>query len=899
MKLLLILLLSQLVGTLNAWPQIFSHVRVKGLITDKDSQQPLAAATVTLLNASDSSRAASALTDEKGGFVIEGIKSGKYHLNVTYVGYQPILRPVEIAPEDTLVDLGIFAMQGTGVTLKAVEIVQVRAPMVVKRDTLEFNADYYKTRGNAMIEELLKILPGFQVAPDGTVRVNGGTVRRILVDGKPFFGDDPKMATRNLPADMIEKVQLIDQKSDHAQFTGIDGGRREKAINIVMKRDKKGNLLGRMAAGYGTNERFAGNVSLNRFSDNEQLSFIGNANNINNTAFLDGDGQRMAGENNGIARIGEGGFNYSTDLSKKLRINGSYVVNTTHTENEEIRSRQNLLQDTTYYYNTNMYTINNKLDHTLRMRIEYNIDTMHHLVVAGYFNYSNADYSQESIYQTLGDKGQQVNNGVTYNNHKDKTPIFSPSIFWERKFKKRGRTLRANLNMGLNNNMQSNYNKSNNLFIQSTGETEADTIDQQNNIAKKYRQTSISLSYSEPIFKDRLLEFSYDYIHDHILSNKETYDYNVHKRVYDKLNDSLSNYFKQNSHIHRAILGIHTQKNKFDYSLGFTIQTVSMNYLNVSQQTSLEKLSTNFFPYILCNYTFSDNARLKFYYAGDTQFPNIDQLQPVPDNSNPLYIQRGNPDLKMIFTHNFNLGYNTFNPQKMRAFIADLNASIYKGKIINVNWFDSVGRQVSQQQNVNGAFNVTANLANSFPLKKQQTSINLNTALGFNKDISFINGVKGSMNNFNIVQGLSFNYTHKALFNFSTTSSVSYSGTRYSLQKGNNINYFNYAFLFNCNVNIPFGLSIGCSLDYRLNTGRAAGYNQDATLLNAFVSKSLFKRNQGLIKLLGFDLLKQNLSISRNVVENYTEDVYAQVLQRFFMFNFTYFLQSTPTSKNK
>lgn len=256
--------------------------QIKGLLTDSSAAHPLPDATVALLNGRDSSLAATAFTDKKGAFSFSGVSLGNYRIYITFLGYKPIFKSVTLSAADPVLDMGTIQLKGKGLLLNEVEIIQEVPPITVKKDTLEFNAGSFKTRENAVVEDLLKKLPGVTVDKDGTITAQGETVKRVLVDGKPFFGDDPKLATKNLPTDIIDKIQLIDRKSDQAQFTGIDDGNTEKTINITIKKDKKQGFFGRASAGYGDNDRFAVNASLNSFRDNKQLSFLGSGNNVNN-----------------------------------------------------------------------------------------------------------------------------------------------------------------------------------------------------------------------------------------------------------------------------------------------------------------------------------------------------------------------------------------------------------------------------------------------------------------------------------------------------------------------------------------------------------------------------------------------------------------------------------------
>ncbi|WP_298741013.1 TonB-dependent receptor [uncultured Chitinophaga sp.] len=890
MKLLIIILLNVTTGVLHAWSQPQQLVQVKGCIVDKDNQQPLAGATVALLYSKDSTRATSGFTDKSGIFVLEGVKTGNYKLYVTYLGYRPIVRLLQILVADTLIDLETLATQRSGVTLKMVEIVKARSPVVIKKDTMEFNAEFFKIRQNAVIEELLKKLPGLQVENDGTIKFNGETIRRLLIDGKPFFGNDPKIATRNLPADMIDKVQLIDKSGNPSVFTGIES-ERGKTINITIKKDRKGHFLGRAAIGYGTDNRFASNVNLNRFSDSEQLSFLGSMNNVNNTGFIDGESKGILGNGGGIITNRNGGVNYSRDINDKLKINSSYIINTDKIDNSWDSYRQNMLPDTTYYYNQHGYSQDENTVQTLNVLMEYRPDSMHMLNLTGNFSHVTSNNKQQNQYESLNGKQEMVNAGYLDNVSNATAPNFSTSLVFSKRFHKKGRIFNASFNIRYNSNDQDNINRSNNLFKQPDDVIILDTINQYNNTGSKNNVLNFLLFFAEPIFKDSFLDLYFSYTRDYSSKKKSTYDYNHVKGEYDHFNDSLSNSFNNISKYCHTSIAIRTQKARYKYSIGLNMLLNSLNNNNISQRTHFQNNTTNFYPTATFNYEFVSGSRLDFNYVGNPEQPDILQLQPVPDNKDPLYIQLGNPDLKPGFTHNVMMTYNKLNTTTLRNFTINVTSNFMTNKIINANWFDSLGRQVSQPQNISGAYNINANLLNTFPLKREQTFINANTILELRRDVNYINGVKGSSTNYNISQGFDANYAFGEHLGLSGGASVSYNRVRYDLTKENNTAYFNYN--ISCSVRgvLPLGFSAGLNLDYILNVGRSEGYNQGATLLNAYISKELFRSKQGVIKLQGFDILNQNLNVRRTVNENFIEDMRTRVLRRFFMLSFSYLLK--------
>jgi hypothetical protein len=909
--------------------------QIKGLLTDSSATHPLADATVALLH-SDSSLASTSFTDKKGAFSFPGLAIGNYRVYITFLGYKPVFKSVSITADKPVLDMGTVQLKGNGLTLNEVEIIQEVPPIVVKKDTLEFNAGSFKTRENAVVEDLLKKLPGVTVDKDGVITAQGETVKRVLVDGKPFFSDDPKLATKNLPADIIDKIQLIDRKSDQAQFTGIDDGNIEKTINITIKKDKKKGIFGRASAGYGTDDRFAANASVNSFRDTRQMSFLGSGNNVNNLGYTSqdvfnfssngggggggggrsGGGGRGAasstinslGGNNstGITRNWNAGLNFNQDYGTKLKVNGSYFVNDTRAQTQMLSSKQTFLTDTTFYYNQNSGSVSNNNNNRLNMKVEYQIDSLHSFIITPTFSYNKGTNYQNNDYQSLDVNKIKTIDGSAINRSNATSPNFSTTALFRKKFLKQGRTLTTNFSFGYNTTTRENYYKTTDMHL-ATDTTEAfttsyDRLTDADNVGRNF---GVGVTYTEPLSKTRFLELTYDWNNNFSSSHNLTYDADATSGKYSKLNDSLSNIFENVFATQRAGINIRTNKFKYDYTFGLNVQFSNLDNDNVSRNTHISQHTVNFYPSAAFNYNFEQGRRFRFHYNGSTSQPTVQQLQPLPDLTSSLYVQQGNPDLKPSFAHNLSMGYNAFNRSTFRGFFANVNASFTTNKIVNANRSDTSGKQYTKPVNANGAMTLSGFMVNTIPLKKLNSSINFSTSGNFGRDVSFSSTgadfssiLKSFTRTFGVTQGFTFNYTYKELFDISTGASANYSAARYDIQPSNNTNYFNYNLSFDYNVNLPAGFIIGSDLNYALNAGRAAGYNVDVTMLNAFISKSLFKKKQGLIKLYGYDILNRNVSISRNTGENYIQDVNNMVLQRYFMLSFTYFLKQFGGSNN-
>ncbi|WP_161596863.1 TonB-dependent receptor [Chitinophaga vietnamensis] len=902
--------------------------KIKGQLTDKTTKEALPAATVVLLHAKDSTVAATAISDNKGNFEISDIDDGSYRLYLSFMGYKPVYKPVTINAGNKLVTLGNIAMDHKGVDLKGVEILDEKPPIVVKKDTLEFNADVFKTRENAVVEDLLKKLPGVTVDKDGAITAQGQSVTKVLVNGKPFFGNDPKLATKNLPTNIVDKVQIIDKKSDQAEFTQIDDGQTEKAINIVVKKDKMKGMFGRATAGYGTDDRFGINMSLNRIRESQQISLLAGGNNVNNLGYTiqdqiafsnagSGSGGRGPGgrgggrvmvqnlgssNNPGITRNWNTGLNFSQDLNKKLRVSGSYFFNDTRNDLRQQSARQNFLKDSSIYYNSNSQNLTDNANHRLSARVEYQLDSSNSFIFAPTYSFTNGNSYSSSQYQTLNAHKDTINSGSTFNDGHGNTQTLSGNLLYRKRFNKPGRTLSTNITFSNGLNDQQNFNKSNTLFFNGDGPKSNTSFDQRNEIHGNSNSIGANLTYTEPVFKDRFLEVNYGITKYNNNSTKHTYDFDNVKETYNTLNDSLSNAFRNNTINQVAGLNLHTQKLKYDYTFGLNVVFNNLDNTTHSYRTNRDSLiqqrTVNFAPSASFNYTFAKNKRLRIYYSGTTQQPTVQQLQPVPDNSNPLYIQLGNPDLKPAFTNTLRANYNQFNNTTFRGMFAVLNASFITNRIINSTRLDS-GVQTSKPVNVNGYYNIQGMLHNSIPLSRTPgQSLNTSTSISYGRDVNITNGTLNYTNSFQIMQGLNVNYTYKELLDVSAGGSINYNSTRYTLAQTPNTNYFDYSLNADFNVNLPLGFMIGSDVTCTMSRGRTAGYNLTSTMLNANIAKYVFPKKQGLIKLQGFDLLHQYVSVTRNVNDNYIEDVKSNVLQNYFMISFTYFLNKFANSKD-
>ena len=953
-------------------PLIIKAQSIRGAVVDSLTRKPLPEASVSLLSARDSSLVTFGITDGRGQFVFPKVAEGQYRVLVTYVGYRGKIRRVGISSATPNPDVGTIDVVATSQTLGEVRVQGEAAPIAVKGDTLEFNADSFKTRPNAQVEDLLKKLPGVEVSRDGTVRAQGQDVRKVLVDGKPFFGNDPKMATRNLPADIIDKIQLFDQQSEQSQFSGVDDGEREKTINITTKKDKRKGTFGQQSIGAGPGEDtgYSGRASVNRFNAGQQFSVLGMANNINQQGFTAqdlglgssfgggngaasrpggggnrGGGGAQGGGGNGPGEVGSnaitqswaGGLNYRNTWGKKVDVAGSYNASHTNTLTDQRSRRENVLPngsangasggsraDSVFVTNRQNSSDNANTNHRFNLRLDYRVDSLTTIRFIPNLSWLNSTFQTQSSSATLDGLaasggatpgiGDTLNTSNATYNSAGSGLTGNNALLLFRKFRRRGRTVSLNWNTALSNQDNDGINRSVNTFarpngplstIGAPGATEPGSqtaqtglfdrfINQRSDQQTRSMTNSIDVNYTEPLSLRQTLEFQYTRSTNRNISNRFVNDFNEATDQYELPNDRLSNRFLNTFMTNRVGITWQTRRPKHTYALGFDAQQATLRSNNITRDTSFSRAFTNLLPNALFTYNFGRNHRLRFQYRTRINAPNVNQLQPVPNNINSLNIRLGNTDLQPEYSHNLSANFNRFQPATFRNLFVVLNLSRTDNKIVNATTFNRSGAQTTRPVNTNGYYTANGSLVLGRPVKlgKQKANLNLTTNLTYNRGTSFVNNQPNLANNWLVGQGagISSSFTEKLDLNLSGT--INYQSARYSLQPQQNQNFLNQTITLDAFYQLPGGFTLSNDVFYNHYGGSSGTYNQSFTLWNAMLAKPLFKQKQGELRLQVFDLLNQNRSIIRNVTDTYTEEVQSRVLNRYFMVSFVYNLRN-------
>jgi len=899
---------------------------VKGVAFDTITNQPVSLATITVVEKKDSSLVTFTMADNNGKFELKGIPNGEYRLLITHVNYHNSNTFFSVSDNNKNPNLGNVAMTDKNKILTEVIVQGEAPPVTLINDTIQYNAGSFKTQPNASVEQLLKKLPGVKVEKDGTIKAQGEKVNKVLVDGKEFFGNDPKLATKNLPADAIDKVQVYDKQSDQAQLTGFEDGNYEKTINLKLKKDKKKGMFGKINAGGGTNERYQGKFNLNSFKGARQFSAIGMGNNTNSEGFSFMDILNFTGElarmqrggggninininsddaatydlggnrNSGITTAWGGGLNYNNIIGNKLDFQSNYFYNRYNPNTESHIQRQYFLPDSSYFYDQNSFADNLNNTHRVNLNGLLQIDSSSSLRIIPTFSYQNTSNRSQTDYRTYSEDKVLTNEGFSNNTNNNKGYNFGNELTYRKKFNRKGRTFSLSLQTSLNasdgdgslSSITSFYNLNGSLL-------KRDTLNQLNNTEGDLRSYNARTVYTEPLWKKSLIEFSVGKSKSKSTSTKTTYDHNKQNDKYDQLNKSLSSDYENIYSFSNAGIRIRTQKKKYNYSLGLSWQQAELKGKIISgiKDSLISKTFRNLLPNARFQFNFTKFKTLSVNYSASTNQPTMQQLQPVPDNSNPLNIKEGNPDLKQEYTHNVMGHLNLVNPYKNKNLFIFFSMQATQNKIANYDVVNQFGVKTTKPVNVNGVYNINSEISYSLPVRFLKASLEIGSNIGYFKGKQFINTVGNNIKTLSAGPRIRLDMSPGDKINIGLEANMNYSKTKYSLQSALNTDYLSHEYSAAFDWELPKQFFLSTDFTYTINSQRAAGFNTKVPLWNASISKQVLHFNRGEIKLSAIDLLNRNIGISRSTNQNYIEDSRVKTLRRFFLLSFTYSLNKT------
>ncbi|SEW51602.1 TonB-dependent receptor [Chitinophaga arvensicola] len=882
MKPLLTLILLVL-STVCAKSQNEQKVLLTGRILEAGSKMPMFGAAVSILNADSSNTPYQAISDVAGRFSIPAIRPGSYQVYIRYLGYQPVMKRISLSKDSLRTALGDLYMVKNGVTLDEVKIIQTPPPVKVKKDTLDYSAAAFKTNSQDNLAQLMRKVPGVEVMPDGALKVNGVLVKTVLIDGKGYFGNDTRMASKYLLSGLVERIQIIDRVPEETDARSSRVDKFEKVINLVIKRSSYNAWNGSASAGIGTEGHYNGGLSLNRLNADQQISIIGGANDVNG---FDRNLDPMG--NNGRSKIWNAGVNYNQVISPKLSVETSFSVsdNTTNIQSES--TRRNTLPDSSFTTQQDQVSHLHAQSQFLTLNLTYQLDSLSTLILRNQLGFGRNDNEQQSNYESRSDRGYLMNSGSSGANEHSNNFQYNSQLIYTRKFKRQGQTLNLQLEYGMGRLSGAPYNHSQTLYTGGDGQARTDSFNLYNKQLNKTNDVQFIATYAHPLAKGQYLDFSYLFSSHLDRNKKDVFDFDPLKQHFDIQNDSLSADQRAGSYIQNMGLGYRKEGKRLDYSLGLNLFLNAQDSRLLNFNQSATQRLTSLLPFLVIKYNIDPTHRLRLDYSSTVLPPSSSQLLPVPDYSNPLLISKGNMDLRASRTDQLSVAYRFINPVSSRSFLVKLSAEFQRDKITENTTLDTLGRQFITPVNINGPISGTIVISNTFPITRLHAFLNANTLFKMSNEVSMNNGMLLNSQRLMGLQSVSFNYSHKQAWDVMAMTNLVYNGNRYGRFYQPDINTLDLYFTLKGNINLPSGFQLGTKINYFQATGREPGYNTDQLIFNFMIGKQLFKKNAAL-QLLVYDLFDQTNAQSRNVGESYIEDIRTNPLTRFGMLSFTWF----------
>lgn len=890
--------------------------KVSGQVLFGEEKNAAEGASIFLVN-QDSSVKKGQFANKDGLFQLKNLPSGTYFIQISLAGYQSQKDTIRLENQDFY--MGEILLVEASYNLDKVVIEGEEATAEQKGDTLEFNASAFTTNPDANTEDLVQKMPGI-VMENGQIKAQGEAVEQVLVDGKPFFGKDPKAALQNLPADVVKNIQIIDQQSDQAQFTGFQDGETTKTINVVTKPEKRKGKFGRIFGGYGyPDNRYQLGTSTNLFSGDRRITLLGQTNNINQQNFaaedlqgISGGGRRrrwgrgpadqfLVNSQGGITTTHAAGINFSDEWNDKIEISGSYFFNYSDNDALTETSQTYLIEgDTGQVYQEVSQSNTQNINHRLNMRIEYKINENNEIRLRPSFSYQqNSGTSLDSGQTSLG---SLISNDFRNSLRTNFSAIsFSNTITFNHKFNEAGRSISIELDTDYDNDSGDKILDSEVNYY--TEQASLEMIDQNSIRESNQWDVELEVGFNEPIGEWGRFEIEYEFnprIND---ASTRTFAFDPTAERYSRLDTSLSNVFLNEYNRHELGTGLRISLNE-----GKFVANLSMGY----QTASLENAQT--FPFDLdtrtrfsglvsrayIRYNMSKERNFRFYYRGESDPPSISQLQDVVDNSNPLQLSTGNPNLEQSYRHFGILRYSFTNTKTSSNWYSFIRGSYIQNFVGNATFIAGAnsrqvngitlqpGAQLTLPQNLGDQVDLSGNLSYGRQLKKLKVNVNADLSLNYTRTPSLINSALNFSNNYRLGLGITLSSNISENVDFTLSSRGNVNQVLNSLQENLNNQFYSQNSSFRMNLIFWEGIVLRSQVYHQLFTGLADGFNQSFWLWNGSIGKKLFKKDQGEISISVFDALGQNTSIQRNVTSTYIEDVRNVVLQRYFMLRFTY-----------
>lgn len=916
-----------------------SKLTIRGVVKDT-TNIPLDYTSVLLLSPKDSALVTYTLTNKDGEYQFKNVERQPLLIKATYMGYLPIQKEL-VLPETG--DLEVDEIQLMPILKELYEVVvkAAKAPLMMRGDTLEYDASKFKVPPGATLEELLRKLPGIQIDKDGNIVAQGEQVQKVTVDGRRFFGGNTKMATQNLNAESVSKLQLYDDKSEQSKLTGVEDGVKEKTLNVELKEEAKKGGFGKLSAALGTDGRWSANASFNKFDKVNQFSVIGYGNNVNQSGLSWDDLQEFKGssafqfgDTGDFGFNGSGGMNYISFsggdneesfeipfnnlnsgysnnqaigvnynyLKDKKDFNSNYFYSRSDQALESFNSRTNFLPDNTSFTSTDQSSQNNMAGHhRVNLRFQNELDSANTITINAKGRLSSLTTFLASHQELIRSSTEQSQ--MDRNNQSDKwSGAFQGTAIYRHKFKKNGRNFAASISDTYSKADQNGIQKSVVDLMNSTDpNTYFRNLDQLNQALNGSNVIKSSLLFVEPIKKIFFWETFYNFSQSQSETDRQVYD--VESSDTQELNPDLSRFFENTITYNRFGSSIRYANKGSNLSVGLAASNYRLNgQFSVVKDSEIlgrvNKNYLNFTPNVTYSKTMKGNKRINAGYTMGVNPPNIADLQPYKDISNPLYIREGNPDLEPEVSHSFNTGYSMYDPATFINLRFSFNSTFYQNQVVQNQTIDPETFVTTYKAgNVSGGQRYNPYLGFGFPIVKTKATAYLSANPSYSKSFSLINSVETETQTYSHNFGVNLNLTPLEWLSLYTGSSYRLSKTKYEQNPSQNQDILNWSAYTNMNIKFPKDFYLDVKFNYNRYENESFGFDQKVPILNAFVYKLLGKAKKWEVRLSAYDIFKQNQTISQYAGQNYVSTGRIETLSRYFLLGVTYNMRGVEVKK--
>ena len=912
---------------------------ISGKITDRDTKDPVEQVTIQLLK-TDSTYVSGAISDERGLFHVNAPANGKYLLKITSVGYKPTVKRIQIS-EDKNLAMGNVVIGADAIMLKGAVVTAMAQKVSLKEDTFVYNSAAYRTPEGSVVEELVKRLPGAEVSDDGTIKINGKEVKKILVDGKEFMTGDTKTALKNLPTSIIDKIKAYDEKSDLSKVTGIDDGEEQTVLDFGVKKGMNKGVISNIDLGVGNKNRYNMRGMGGYFANNNRFMLFANANNTSDRGFGGGPGRGFWGGANGLNASKMIGANYNYELKDKFKFNTSLRWNHSDGDVWSSRSSENFMGTSSSFSNSLSQSYSRSNSWNGNIRLEWMPDSMTNILFRPSISWSSSDGlsgSQSASYNKdpytittkdpLSEEGieemekaeamvnSQLTNGITYSDNNNINGMLQVN----RKLGNKGRNITFRVDAKYTDNDSKSISLNNaKLYLVQTVEGKDSTYqtNRYNLTPSKNYSYAGQLTYSEPLWKATFLQFSYKFTYSYSKSDRSTYDFSKYAmsgnheyrgwdsylnpfagHLNDYRDDNLSRFSEYRNYNHDIQVMMRFIRQKYNLNFGVMVQPQQSKYIQDYQGVHVDTVRNvvNVSPTLDFRYRFSKMSNLRINYRGTTSQPSISQLLDITDNSDPLNISMGNPGLKPSFTQNFRLFYNNFVQNHNKGIMTFVNFSTTNNSISNkVTYDETTGGRITRPENINGNWNAMGAFMFNCSIDSAGVwNINTGAHANYNNYVSYLSLDKKSDSQKNTTrsitwrQNLSFSYRNDWA-EFSLDGTLTYNKAKNKLQPTSNLETWQFSYGPSMTLTAPWGTSLNSSLSINSRRGyNDSSMNTDEFVWNAQLSQGFLKGKPLTIMLQFYDLLRQQSTFSRAISATSRTDTEYNAINSYAMLHVVY-----------